>query len=162
MTTTPSSVIERSLDIAARPEIVFRLLTDPKQILRWQGLEADVDAQPGGIYRVKMNALGHTILGRFIEVTPVSRVVFTWGWEHTDIPVPAGSTTVEITLTPSGNGTLLHLLHRGLPPVEELVQAHSLGWDHYIERLAAVAEGRPLEADDPWAAGSMGEPDAAN
>lgn len=156
MTTTPVGVIERSIDIAARPEIVFRLLTDPQYILRWQGLEAEVDARPGGIYRVRMNALGDTIRGEYLEVTPTSRIVYTWGWEIGDLPVPAGSTTVEITLVPTEVGTHLRLRHSGLPAIEQLVEQHGGGWDHYLSRLAATAEGRPLPVD-PWGDGSMGD-----
>lgn len=155
MTTHVGGIVEQTLRIAARPEIVFNLLTDARQVLRWQGIEAEVEARPGGLLRIRMNARGDTIRGRFLEVTPYTRVVYTWGWEVGELPVPAESSTVEITLTPDGAGTLLHLLHRGLPELDEVTEAHAGGWARYLGRLATVAEGRDPGPDD-WALGVMG------
>ncbi len=160
MTTAPATgTVERELLINARPEIVFRLLTDPAEMLRWQGVEVELDPLPGGIYRCQLNALGHTTLGRFIEVTPYSRIVFSWGWQAGPFDIPPGSTTVEIRLAPEGAATRLHLLHRELPTVPAITESHGVGWVHYLDRLAIVAAGGDPGADD-WADGNMGEPPA--
>jgi len=155
MTTERTATVEREIRIAARPEIVFGLLTDAEQLVRWQGVEAELDPTPGGVYRVKLNTLGQTAAGRFVEVIPYSRIVFTWGWEPPTFPIPPGSTTVEITLRPEGGGTLVQLRHSGLPDVPEVADTHGAGWQHYLERLAMLAEGRDLPAD-PWRDGQMG------
>lgn len=157
MTTANTGVIEQTIDIEARPEIVFALLTDARQLLRWHGVEAELDAQPGGIYRVRMNAKGETIRGRFVEVVPHRRVVYTWGWEDGPVPVPPESSTVEITLEAVGAGTRLHLLHHGLPASGDILGTHVEGWSHYLDRLSAVGAGRD-PGPDPWASGEMGEP----
>lgn len=135
MISTYTDVVERELYIEARPEIVFAFLTDPDQILRWKGLEATLEARPGGIYRVKMNAL-NIMRGEFVEVVPYSRVVFSMGWEESPT-LPPGTSTVEFSLTPDGSGTILHLKHHGLPPLEQ--EAHAKGWDYHLARLVAVA-----------------------
>lgn len=155
--TTPqaTAAIERDLLIDARPEVVFRLLTDPVEMLKWQGLDVEIDARPGGIYRCTMNALGHTALGRYVEATPHSRGVFTWGWRQGAFDIPPGSTTVEFTLTPVERGTRLHLWHRGLPADPQIVEGHTLGWTRYLDRLATVAAGGDPGPDD-WASGGMG------
>lgn len=70
---------------------------------------------------------------------PHSRVVFTWGWEAEGHPIPPGSSTVEISLEPDGQGTLLRLLHRGLPA--DALAEHGHGWDHYLARLATTGAG---------------------
>jgi mannose-6-phosphate isomerase-like protein (cupin superfamily) len=75
-----TGAVEREIRIDARPETVFEFFTDPALLLRWKGLEADLDARPGGIYRVVVNARS-TVRGEFVEVEPPSRVVFTWGFE---------------------------------------------------------------------------------
>lgn len=155
MTSAESGIVELTMHIDARPEIVFGFLTDARQLLRWQGLEAEVEPRPGGLYRVRINALGHTIRGRFLEVTPFSRVVYTWGWEVGDRAIPAESTTVDITLEPTGRGTALHLRHRGIPLTDDLMETHDAGWNHYIARLAAVAGGAD-PGPDAWASGAMG------
>jgi uncharacterized protein YndB with AHSA1/START domain len=146
--------IEREIRIAARPELVFGLLTDATQLLRWQGIEAELDPQPGGIYRVKLNTLGHTTAGQYVEVVPHSRIVFTWGWDPPIFPIPPGSTTVEITLTAEGDTTILHLRHSGLPNVPAVTESHGDGWQRYLERLAMLAEGRELPPD-PGRDGNM-------
>jgi uncharacterized protein YndB with AHSA1/START domain len=44
------------------------------------GVEATLEPKPGGVYRV--NANGKDIArGKFLEVVPHSRVVFSFGWE---------------------------------------------------------------------------------
>ncbi|MEI7924615.1 MAG: SRPBCC family protein [Chloroflexota bacterium] len=154
MTAESTAVVEREVRIAARPEIVFGLLTDAEQMLRWQGVEAELEPRPGGVYRVKLTTLGQCTAGRFVEVVPHSRIVFTWGWDPPIYPIPEGSTTVEITLQPEDGGTILHLRHTGLPNVPEVAQSHGDGWQHYLDRLAMFAEGRELPPD-PWRDGAM-------
>ncbi|TVZ96600.1 activator of Hsp90 ATPase-like protein [Streptomyces sp. BK340] len=56
------------------------------------------------------------------------------------MPVPPGSSTVEITLEPVPEGTLPRLVHRDLPSPEACA-AHEEGWTHYTGRLAVVAAG---------------------
>jgi len=53
--------------------------------------------------------------------------------------MPPGTTTVEFVLTPDGDGTLVRLTHRGLPP--EDVPIHRAGWDVFVPRLVLVATG---------------------
>ncbi|MGE0057583.1 MAG: SRPBCC domain-containing protein [Dehalococcoidia bacterium] len=139
-----ADVIEREIRIAARPEVVFSFFTDPAKMVLWKGMTAALDPRPGGIYRV--NVTGRDIAsGNYTEITPFTRIVFTWGWENS--PIPPGSTTVEVDLTPDGDGTLLRLRHRGLTGVT--VEEHAMGWDHYLPRLAEVAGGGDPGAD-PW------------
>ena len=154
MTTESIGTVERTIRIAARPEIVFDLLTDAQQMLRWQGVEAQLEPRPGGVYRVQLTTNGQCAAGRFVEVVPHTRIVFTWGWDPPVYPIPAGSTTVEITLTPEGTDTVLHLRHTGLPDVPAVTASHGAGWQHYLERLAILAAGGELP-DDPWRDGHM-------
>ena len=70
MTEEHVASLELEIRIAARPEIVFALLTDAEQMLHWQGVDAELDPRPGGTYRVTLNTLGHTTAGRFVEVVP--------------------------------------------------------------------------------------------
>ncbi|WP_371670168.1 SRPBCC domain-containing protein [Streptomyces sp. NBC_00289] len=125
--------------IAARPETVFSFFTDRAKWLSWMGRDGAFDFSPGGAYRTTVN--GENIAeGRFVEIDPPKRLVFTWGWVGGAMPVPPGSTTVEITLEPVPDGTLLRLVHRGLPSPEACA-AHEEGWTHYVDRLATVAAG---------------------
>lgn len=143
-----SAVVEREIRIAARPEIIFSFFTDPAKMIRWKGKSATLDPKPGGIYRVDIN--GRNIArGEYVEIVPYSRIVFTWGWEGDDSPLPPGSSTVEISLTADGDGTIVRLRHLNLP--EKEVQGHTEGWDHFLPRLQMAAADRD-PGPDPWTA----------
>jgi uncharacterized protein YndB with AHSA1/START domain len=134
--TAETGSIERELTIAARPETVFPFFVDPERIVRWMGRTAELDATPGGIFRIDYNGTD-IARGEFVEVDPPRRVVFTWGWEAPDDATPPGASTVEVTLTPDGDGTRVHLRHSGLAAVA--VEGHAQGWDQFLPTLVEVA-----------------------
>jgi uncharacterized protein YndB with AHSA1/START domain len=145
---TDTAVYERTIAIDASPETVWEFFVDPQKLMRWMGIDAELEPQPGGIYHCKVIP-GHTARGEFVEVDKPHRVVFTWGWDGND-GVPPGSSTIEAELTPEGKGTSLRFVHRELPSAEA-VASHAHGWDHYLPRLEiAAAGGDPGE--DPWVA----------
>ena len=131
-------LVEREVRIAARPETVFAFFTEPEKMVRWKGLVAELEAEPGGRYRVTLNDKA-VATGRYVEVTPFTRVVFTWGWEGHPI-VPPGTSTVEVTFEPDGDETIVRLIHRDIPTEEEVAN-HASGWDHYLGRLVIAAAG---------------------
>ena len=141
--TVETKVIEKVIRIEARPETVFRVLTDAKEYVRWKGKLAHLEPRPGGALRVDFMNDKDVVVGTYVEVVPERRVVFTWGWEGNQI-VPPGSSTVEIDLEPDGQGTRLRLVHRGLP--EPAIPTHTEGWDFFLPRLTNVAEGRDAGA----------------
>jgi uncharacterized protein YndB with AHSA1/START domain len=134
-----TDIVEKTVRVAARPETVFTFFTYPQKMVKWKGTEATLDPRPGGVYRV--NVTGRDIaVGQYVEIVPNKKVVFTWGWEGEHSPISPGSTTVEITLTPDGDGTIVHLRHYGLAAAEAREQ-HAIGWGHYLERLALASIG---------------------
>lgn len=143
-----TDVVERHIHIQARPETIFPFFTDPAKLLQWKGVRATLEPRAGGLFRVEFNGRD-VVSGRYVEITPHSRVVFTWGWEGPASPLPPGASTVEITLTADAAGTLVHLRHSGLP-TPEAVHSHTEGWEHFLPRLVQAAEGRD-PGPDPWA-----------
>jgi uncharacterized protein YndB with AHSA1/START domain len=138
-------VVERHVD--APPAVVYAYLTDSERWARWQGAEATIDAQPGGLFRMLMGN-GMCARGQFVELVPDARVVFTWGW--IDLPdLPPGSTIVEIDLEQDGGGTLIRLTHRDMPA--DHADMHRAGWEHYLARLGVCATGGD-PGPDPGAA----------
>ncbi|HJU96438.1 MAG TPA: SRPBCC family protein [Jiangellaceae bacterium] len=134
---SPQLEVERL--IKARPETVFSFFTDPERWLSWQGVSAEIDARPGGVFRMNVRGDGWAS-GRFLTVDPFSTIEFTWGWEGDDSPVLPGTSLVRVTLTASGpEATLLRLVHSALP--SPAVPLHRQGWDHYLDRLAIRAAG---------------------
>jgi uncharacterized protein YndB with AHSA1/START domain len=143
MPTTEATIIEREVRIAATPETVFSYFTEPEKYVRWKGQKAELDPRPGGVFRVDFD--GKDIArGEFVEVEPFRRLVFTWGWEGEGHPIPPGSSTVEVTLEPDGDGTVVRLVHRDLP--EASVPKHAEGWDIFLPRLVETVETDKKEA----------------
>ena len=138
MTQGTSEEVRVQVLIAARPETVFSFFTDPAKIVRWKGRSAELDPRPGGSYRIDVN--GRDVMaGNYVEVTPYTRIVYTFGWDNPGNPIRPGSTTVEVTFVPDGHGTVVTLVHRGLPaPARE---QHAMGWQHYLGRLVKAGAG---------------------
>jgi uncharacterized protein YndB with AHSA1/START domain len=132
-------VVEQTLRIAAPPETVWRYWIDPVRMAEWWGAAADLDPQPGGACVVEMGG-GPVMRGEYLELTPHERIVFTFGWDPTEgaPAVAPGSTVVEVTLVPDGDGTVLRLRHSGLPDATAGEQ-HAAGWAHFLPRLSAAA-----------------------
>ena len=115
---------------------MFAYLTDPARFVEWMGRGAELDPKPGGVFRLDVDG-EHIASGRYLEVDPPHRVVMSWGWEGS-ADVGPGSTTVEITLEPDREGTLLRLRHTGLPTEAERAN-HLAGWQGYMQALANTA-----------------------
>jgi uncharacterized protein YndB with AHSA1/START domain len=90
--TGPARVLVLERHVKAPPEVVFAFFADPARWLQWQGVRAQVEPRPGGVLRMDVTGDGYAS-GRFVEVTPPRRLVFTWGWEVDGSPVPPGSWT---------------------------------------------------------------------
>jgi uncharacterized protein YndB with AHSA1/START domain len=143
---TDTSVYERTLTIDASPETVWEFLVDPEKLMRWKGINADLDPKPGGIFRCEVIP-GHIARGEYVEIDKPNRLVFTWGWDG-EGGVPPGSSTIEIELAAEGDGTSLRFVHKDLPNAEA-VASHAHGGDHYLPRLETAAAGGDPGAD-PW------------
>jgi uncharacterized protein YndB with AHSA1/START domain len=128
----------REIMVDATPATIWPFLTEPDRHVEWLGTVAEIDPRPGGIYRVLM-AGQHQSAGEYLEVVPMEKVVFTFGWEQDGNPILPGSTTVEIALQPEGDKTRVRLTHRGLP--DAAVADHGDGWAHYLDRLAVRVGG---------------------
>jgi uncharacterized protein YndB with AHSA1/START domain len=148
--------VRLEVTVDAPAEVVYELLTESQMFVRWIGISAQLDPQPGGIFRFEI-APGQFCSGRYVEVQRPRRVVFTWGYESDAMPVEPGSTTVEIDITEHGDACVVSLLHRGLDGAMRTM--HSEGWNGFLRRLVAVAEGRDPGDDPaaPYQAGALPE-----
>jgi uncharacterized protein YndB with AHSA1/START domain len=141
-------LVVQELTIAAPPAVVYEFLVDAERFVQWMSDDARLDPTPGGQIRWT-HANGDSCSGTYVELVPHRRVVFTYGWERTEVEIPPGSTTVEIDLFADvDDGTRLRLVHRGLDDL--MADAHHGGWTHYLSRLRAASEGRP-PGPDPFA-----------
>ena len=128
--------VERTIFIEAEPETVFGFFVDPSLMAEWFGISHLLEARPGGKFRDEVRQ-GNVAIGVFTEVTPDRRIAFTWGWESADTALAAlkpGASLVEIDLLPQDGGTLVRLVHTGLP--KKLENIHAERWALYLGRLA--------------------------
>ena len=143
------------IDVRAPAADVFAMFTDPALLVRWIGIRALLEPRPGGAFRFEL-VPGEFCSGRYVEVVPPTRVVFTWGWESGAVPVAAGSTTVEVDLDERDGVTRVRLTHRGLDAA--MRGMHAGGWAQYLARLAAAVEGRDPGPDPAAEYAATGRP----
>lgn len=135
---TDEDALVVSVHIEASAETVFPYFTDPSRYVQWMGRDAELEAFPGGTYRVRMRD-GIEASGEFVEIDPPHRLVFTFGWMQGEDVAP-GSSRVEVTLEPESEGTRVTLRHTGLPKGDQIMH-HRAGWELYINRLQVRVQG---------------------
>ncbi len=149
-TATEGLEVTREVRIEASPETVFQYFIEPDKLMRWMGVEAELDPRAGGVYRVHVSK-DWVARGEFVAVEPFVRVAFTWGWENNVMRLPPGARLNGVTLTLDGDGTIVRPTHSRLPG-EEAVASHTDGWEHFLARLVVAAAGGD-PGPDPWATG---------
>jgi glutathione S-transferase len=132
----------------ASPEKLFEAFTQPALLMRWFGPRrctcpsVQIDARPGGKYRIEMHGEDsgdvNVVQGEYREVRPPDRLVFTWVWSQGEMAKM--QSLVTVTLTPRGGGTELRLRHSGLT-TPKAVEAHSKGWQATLECLEDYVAG---------------------
>jgi uncharacterized protein YndB with AHSA1/START domain len=133
--------VVHELVVQAPVEQVFDMFTNPRQLVRWIGISADLQPRPGGRFRFEV-APGQFCEGQYVIVDRPGRLVFTWGWTDHSFGLRPGASRVEVTLTPTGNDnrqTRIRLVHTGL--AGDLGLLHDDGWSRFLARLTAVAAG---------------------
>ena len=139
-----SLIVERTFP-AAR-EKVFRAWIDPALMLKWFapvgmtpfGIEAD--ARVGGNYRIGMRERdGSTVIvtGTYLEVTPPTRLVFTWAWQSD----PGDSSVVTVEFIERQNATHIVLTHTRITDPAH-VESHRYGWEGCLDHLLADLSDR--------------------
>lgn len=140
----PESVLRLERTLSAPRERVFRAWTDADQLRKWFGgpvgfttPRAEIDLRIGGTYRVEIRSPeGNSVFatGRYLEIEPPSRLVFTFGWR--DFPgIDIGETTVTVQLFDREGSTELVLTHEPFAAAQ-LKSFHEFGWTTSLERLA--------------------------
>src|ERR1700730_12557244 len=117
----PSLTFKRRLN--APPAKVYAAWTDPQRIIHWFGradarresFQADIDPKVGG---------------RFREVVPNRRLLFSWAWHST----PERESQVTVSLQPDGAGTLMTVHHEQLFDTAAR-DGHERGWIASLDQL---------------------------
>lgn len=126
--------------VAAPVDVVWALVSTADGLREWMAVDAELDLRVGGMIRWEHDN-GWVVAGTVREVTPMRRLIFTYGWERGGFPVPLDSSVVTIELTARGSATELSVRHEGLTP--EMADRHAGGWRLFTELLVEQAERGP-------------------
>lgn len=159
--------VEVSRRIRASAENLFKAWIDSAELALWWCREgpgwafvsASVDARVGGVFRFAMRGPSgrtHIATGRYREIVPPARLVFSWDWEHHEDRT--GETLVTVTFTPvDALSTEVRIVHEGFA-ADETMEAgrdragqdlaadagraggHAQGWTELLGRLMALKE----------------------
>lgn len=148
--TLPTFRVRLQQVLPAPVDLVFQAWTDPYLLSCWfapaDGIptKAEVDLRVGGRYRIEMGR--RTAAGEYLEITPPTRLVFTWVWLGED----EHETVVTAEFTPLGKETLLSLTHDRLPEEVDCM-GFEAGWEANLARLVRLLanQSRPDGTDVP-------------
>ena len=146
----PSLTMTRRLK--APPAKVFDALTDPQKVAVWFGRgapeekEIEIEPRVGGRYHFGFPSMQgggdrNDVMGVFKEVSPPSKLVFSWHWKST----PERESQVTVDLAPDGEGTLLTLTHEHFYD-EAARDNHQMGWGYGLDQLVVMFEERVAAA----------------
>lgn len=127
--------LDRNLVIQATPAIVFSFLTETPRWAAWWGAGSEIDARPGGRMKIVYPG-GREANGEVLEVVPLERIVFTYGYADGKMISPGGS-RVTIELEPAGSATRLRLTHEVAD--EQVRDTHVQGWRYQLSLFANIA-----------------------
>lgn len=154
-----------SVSVAVPPALAFEIFTE--EIDQWwrRGSKYRVAGKHRGIIRIEPQAGGRLFesfttedgtrvveTGRVLVWEPPTRLVFEWRAQNF---APSESTEVEVEFTPSGDGTLVRVQHRGWAgirpdhpvrhgqPVPAFLRGIGLWWGELMTSLREHAAARP-------------------
>lgn len=144
--TTEELVIERTLELRASPERLWRALTEAGELAAWFGQRCEIDLRPGGVAWFDWDE-GGLYHARVEVVEPVRRLVVRWATEEGRRVEDGPSTVMEWTIEPGrAGGSVLHLRETGFTgPDSRFGNVH--GWIDELRDLLG------LLAEEPWQAG---------
>jgi len=143
--------IKITVDIDASPEVVFKTISDPKELINWFPDEAILELRVGGKYmvsflknsikpRMKMD-IDFINEGKVIEIIQNKKLVHTWQWKtFSGFPETVVSWELEQV---NQNKTRLTLTHSGFTGKEEgaaSVQEHKKGWSFFLNELISYCK----------------------
>jgi uncharacterized protein YndB with AHSA1/START domain len=134
--------IVRSVDIATTAERLFPLLVEPESLQLWWPDVAELEPRVGGRVRMEFRGGESIVTGEVRRFEPPRALAFTWvRGERPEI-----STLVELTVTElDPERCRVEVVHSGWEHAPEWRPMHDAGWAHFLDCLAALAEGRPFD-----------------
>jgi uncharacterized protein YndB with AHSA1/START domain len=125
--------VTREITLPVAVEEAWGLLTRPDDLAAWLGREVALDPTPGAAGRVvDHDGAVHRLVVDAVE--PGRRLAWHW-WDESS---PAMSSHVEITVTPTEQGTAVRVIE-ALPGAAPVAQARAgEAWSHRLLHLEAL------------------------
>jgi uncharacterized protein YndB with AHSA1/START domain len=147
-TTNPLALrLDMRRTIAAPIDRVFNAWTDLNLFKQWLGKgchpgpesrAVSGDVRVGGGFKLNMKRTDSemTLNGVYREITPPTRLVFTWGFDGMSCGgvEMKGDTLVTVQFRDLGGKTEIHLVHEGFA-TEEICGQHRQGWETCLGAL---------------------------
>lgn len=152
MTAEDVTRIDRSIEIKASPERVWRALTNAAELSAWFRVKIEGDIAAGQkVWMISVQPgeyLGMRFPVWFVELTPPVRVVWEWNPGAVDPKIDYSrepKTTVTFTLEPSPAGTRLTVSEKGFEQISlerraKVFEDNSKGWIEVLVWLRVYAE----------------------
>jgi uncharacterized protein YndB with AHSA1/START domain len=102
----------------------------------WDTPVAEVDLRIGGKLRLVMRSPADEEFGgggEYREITPPTRLVFTWAWDRPEIGKGTQLVEVEFSEHPNGTTTVV-MINRGLID-DQSRESHRDGWEGSFDNL---------------------------
>jgi uncharacterized protein YndB with AHSA1/START domain len=130
--------IRKTVEIEAPPEVVFKALTDEKELVQWMPKEAKFDARVGGEYEFKYHwadrGLDTVLRGKVLEFESNKKLSYTWDAETSEHSPRISGAVVTWILDPLPDGkTRVTLIHSGV--VKQFSKDAEMGWNFFLANL---------------------------
>jgi len=139
--------IRKAVVVDAPPEVVFKALTDEKELVRWMPQEARMDPRLGGEYEFKYHwaekGLHSVATGKILELIPNERLSYTYvltrsgsGPSGADSLFPDVTNSVvtwTLDALPDGK-TRVTMVHSGI--TKEAYERFDGAWGYWTGQLA--------------------------
>ncbi len=135
--------LRRALDGSC--PVVFRELTDPRELARWWGPDGftipsvESDLRPGGTYRIAMRPPEGELfylVGEFLQVEPPERLAYTFRWEDPD--PEDRETVVTLSLHDIAPARSELIVEQGDFASERRRALHEEGWSQGLGKLGEL------------------------
>ncbi|MES0489745.1 MAG: SRPBCC domain-containing protein [Leptospirales bacterium] len=136
---TIEAIVDKTIPIAI--EKVYDAWLNPESLKSWFGppghvvTNAELDIRIGGFYTIAMRSpenQTYTLTGKFIEIIPIKKLVYTWRWDQSELG--DYDTEVSVDFISISNSTRIVIHHQKFRTAEHC-EGHKVGWEGSIERL---------------------------
>lgn len=146
-----SNEIKQRIEINSSPNVIFKAISDPKDLVLWFPDVAILEPKVGGKFKIsflkdskkskmKMD-MDFINEGKILEIITNKKLVHTWHWNQ--IPYFPETTVVWDLESLGNNKTRITLSHTGFSGKEEgpaSLEEHAKGWSFFLNELTSYCE----------------------